>query len=213
MSDVSHETLLFERWPEAAENLKKFHDFLCTAGVERGLLGPREIPRMWSRHIANSVVIESLIPQNASVVDVGSGAGLPGIPLAIVRPDLKVTLLEPLARRVSFLEEAVEVLNLSSTVDILRARAEDVKDRQWDVVTGRAVANLNKFLKLTWKLVSPQGQLLPLKGEQATSELAEAQGFLTKRGLKGEVLQVGEGLIEPDTTVIQIRLDSGRLGS
>jgi 16S rRNA (guanine527-N7)-methyltransferase len=205
MSDVSHETLLSERWPEAAENLKKFHDFLCTAGVERGLLGPREIPRMWSRHIANSVVVESLIPQNASVVDVGSGAGLPGIPLAIVRPDLKVTLLEPLARRVSFLEEAVEVLNLSSTVDILRARAEDVKDRQWDVVTGRAVANLNKFLKLTWKLVSSQGQLLPLKGEQATTELEEAQGFLTKKGLKGEVLQVGEGLIDPPTTVIQIR--------
>lgn len=205
MSDVSHETLLFERWPEAAENLKKFHDFLCTAGVERGLLGPREIPRMWSRHIANSVVIESLIPQNASVVDVGSGAGLPGIPLAIVRPDLKVTLLEPLARRVSFLEEAVEVLNLGSNVDILRARAEDVKDRQWDVVTGRAVANLNKFLKLTWKLVSSQGQLLPLKGEQATAELEEAQGFLTKRGLKGDVLQVGQGLIDPPTTVIQIR--------
>jgi 16S rRNA (guanine527-N7)-methyltransferase len=139
------------------------------------------------------------------VADVGSGAGLPGIPLAIVRPDLKVTLLEPLARRVSFLEEAVEVLNLSSNVDILRARAEDVKDRQWDVVTGRAVANLNKFLKLTWKLVSSQGQLLPLKGEQATTELEEAQGFLTKKGLKGEVLQVGEGLIDPPTTVIQIR--------
>ena len=204
MSDVSHETLLLQRWPAAAENLKKFHDFLCTAGVERGLLGPREIPRMWSRHIANSVVIESLIPQDATVVDVGSGAGLPGIPLAIVRPDLKVTLLEPLSRRVSFLEEAVAELNLNQ-VSVLRARAEDVKDQQWDVVTGRAVANLSKFLKLTWKLVSPNGQLLPLKGEQAATELQEAQGFLTKRNLTGKVLQVGAELINPPTTVIQIR--------
>lgn len=204
MSDVSHETLLLQRWPAAAENLRKFHDFLCTAGVERGLLGPREIPRMWSRHIANSVVIESLIPENATVVDVGSGAGLPGIPLAIVRPDLKVTLLEPLSRRVSFLEEAVAELNLNQ-VSVLRARAEDVKDQQWDVVTGRAVANLSKFLKLTWKLVSPNGQLLPLKGEQAATELQEAQGFLTKRNLTGKVLQVGLDLINPPTTVIQIR--------
>ncbi|MEN9923086.1 MAG: Ribosomal small subunit methyltransferase [Actinomycetota bacterium] len=204
MSDVSHETLLIQRWPDAAENLRKFHNFLCTAGVDRGLLGPREIPRMWSRHIANSVVIESLIPKNATVVDVGSGAGLPGIPLAIVRPDLKVTLLEPLSRRVSFLEEAVAELNLSQ-VSVLRARAEDVKDQQWDVVTGRAVANLSKFLKLTWKLVSPNGQLLPLKGEQAATELQEAQGFLTKRHLTGKVLQVGADLINPATTVIQIR--------
>ena len=204
MSDVSHETLLLQRWPAAAENLKKFHDSLCTAGVERGLLGPREIPRMWSRHIANSVVIESLIPQYATVVDVGSGAGLPGIPLAIVRPDLKVTLLEPLSRRVSFLEEAVSELNLNQ-VSVLRARAEDVKDQQWDVVTGRAVANLSKFLKLTWKLVSPNGQLLPLKGEQAATELQEAQGFLTKRNLTGKVLPVGAELINPPTTVIQIR--------
>lgn len=205
MSDVSHETLLIARWPESAENLRKFHDFLCTAGVDRGLLGPREVPRMWSRHIANSVVIESLIPLNASVVDVGSGAGLPGLPLAIVRPDLKVTLLEPLARRVSFLEEAVNVLGLTKQVDVLRARAEDVHDRKWDVVTGRAVANLTKFLKLTSKLVTPGGQLLPLKGEQALVELEEAQGFLTKKGLQGSILHVGQGLIDPPTTVIQIR--------
>lgn len=205
MTDVSHETLLIDRWPEAAGNLRTFHDFLCTAGVDRGLLGPREVPRMWSRHIANSVVIESLIPQNSRVVDVGSGAGLPGLPLAIVRPDLKVTLLEPLARRVSFLEEAVSVLGLTDRVDVLRSRAEDVKDRQWDVVTGRAVANLTKFLKLTLKLVASNGQLLPLKGEQAVAELEEAQGFLTKKGLTGVVLQVGQGLIDPPTTVIQIR--------
>lgn len=205
MSDVSHETLLISRWPESAENLRKFHDFLCTAGVDRGLLGPREVPRMWSRHIANSVVIESLIPLNASVVDVGSGAGLPGLPLAIVRPDLKVTLLEPLARRVSFLEEAVDVLGIRKQVDVLRARAEDVQDRKWDVVTGRAVANLTKFLKLTSKLVTPGGQLLPLKGEQAMVELEEAQGFLTKKGLQGSILQVGQGFIDPPTTVIQIR--------
>jgi len=204
MSDVSHETLLIERWPDAATNLRSFHTFLCTAGVERGLLGPREIPRMWSRHIANSVVIEELIPQNASVIDVGSGAGLPGIPLAIVRPDLKVTLLEPLARRVSFLEEAVTELGIGNRVEVLRARAEDVKDRQWDVVTGRAVANLTKFLKLTWKLATPNGQFLPLKGEQAQAELDEAQGFLTKKGFKGEVLSVGQELIDPPTTVIQI---------
>ena len=145
-----------------------------------------------------------MIPQGASVIDVGSGAGLPGIPLAIVRPDLKVTLLEPLARRVSFLEEAVSELGLNDRVEVLRARAEDVKDRQWDVVTGRAVANLTKFLKLTWKLATPNGQYLPLKGEQAQTELDDAQGFLTKKGFKGEVLAVGQGLIDPPTTVIQI---------
>ncbi|MEY4347853.1 MAG: hypothetical protein RIS43_272 [Actinomycetota bacterium] len=192
------------QWPEAYPTLERYHHWLITAGVERGLVGPREIPRMWDRHINNSAVIEQAIPHGATVLDVGSGAGLPGIPLAIVRSDLKVTLLEPLARRVEFLEEVVSDLGLVGRVSVIRGRSEDLKGVTADVVTGRAVAALNKLLTWTWHLVSPGGQVLTIKGAQAAAEIEEAKSFLRKKKLSAEVLTVGTGIVDPETTLVRV---------
>ena len=193
-----------KQWPDAFSQLERYHHWLITAGMERGLVGPREIPRMWDRHINNSAVIGEVIPQGASVMDVGSGAGLPGIPLAIVRSDLRVMLLEPLARRVEFLEEVVADLGLSGRVTVIRGRSEDVKDVTADVVTGRAVAALNKLLTLTWHLVAPGGQVLTIKGAQAASEIEEARSFLRKKKLSAEVITVGAGVVDPLTTLVRV---------
>lgn len=127
------------------ELAEQYVDILASRGVEWGLIGPREVDRLWPRHVLNSVALTGLIAEGASVVDVGSGAGLPGIPLAILRPDLRITLLEPLLRRSNFLTEAVDELGLGDSVTVLRGRAEDQRD-QWQVVTARAVAALPKLL-------------------------------------------------------------------
>ena len=204
--DVSRETQAAttarSHWPDTYAQLERYHHWLITAGVARGLVGPREIERMWDRHINNSAVIGEAIPQGASVLDVGSGAGLPGIPLAIVRPDLKVSLLEPLARRVEFLEEVVADLGI--TVQVLRGRSEDLKGSTFDVVTGRAVAALNKLLPLSWHLVAEGGQVLAIKGAQAEAEIEEARSFLRKKKLNAEVLTVGSGVVEPLTTLVRV---------
>ncbi len=187
MTDVSRETVAEsrakERWPAAFELLKRYHQWLCVAGVERGLVGPREIERMWDRHINNSAVLEELVPPDVSVIDVGSGAGLPGIPLAIVRPDLKITLLEPLARRVDYLKEVINDLGLDSRVEVVRARAEDpaAKGLSANVVTGRAVASLAKLIGWCWPLVKPGGQILMIKGQSATEEIEAASSILRRK--------------------------------
>ena len=189
---------------EHEAQLRQFAEFIATAGVERGLVGPREVPRIWERHILNCAVVAELIPAGASVVDVGSGAGLPGVVLAIVRPDLQLHLVEPLLRRVTFLNEAVELLGLSSRVHVHRGRANEV-DLRADVVTSRAVAALDVLTQWSLPLVRVGGQMLAMKGSSAAEELASARQAITKAGGDaGELLHVGMAVLDPPTTVVRI---------
>lgn len=170
---------------------------LATDGTVRGLIGPREVPRLWDRHLLNSAALALLIPTGARVVDVGSGAGLPGIPLALARPDLTVALLEPLARRVTFLDECVDVLGLEN-VTVVRGRAEEGPARRSlggaDVVTARAVAPLDKLAGWCLPLLRPGGRLLALKGSSAAEELRSS-------GLPdAEIVAVGD----PPATVVVV---------
>jgi 16S rRNA (guanine527-N7)-methyltransferase len=159
----------------AVDAAVEYARLLATEGTVRGLIGPREVTRLWERHLLNSAAIESLVPVGARVVDVGSGAGLPGIPLALARPDLTVTLLEPLARRVAFLTECVRRLGLER-VTVVRGRAEEGPIRRQlggaDVVTARAVAPLDKLAGWCLPLLRPGGLLLAMKGSTAAAELA-----------------------------------------
>lgn len=191
-SDVSRETpALDERWGFAVPALRRYEHRLATIGQERGLIGPREADRLWERHILNSAVLETCVPQDADVIDVGSGAGLPGIPLALVRPDLHVTLLEPLLRRSVFLEETVAELGLTDRVKVVRGRAEDGLVPQAQIVTARAVAALDKLIGWCWPLVRPGGALVALKGERAQAEIDEAGPRLKKLGLTATIRTVG----------------------
>jgi 16S rRNA (guanine527-N7)-methyltransferase len=185
----------------ALDRATEYVRLLATDGTVRGLIGPREVPRLWDRHLLNSAAIASLVPQGARVVDVGSGAGLPGIPLALVRPDLAVALLEPLARRVTFLDEVVERLGLTN-VTVVRGRAEEGPARRElggaDVVTARAVAPLEKLAGWCLPLLRPGGRLLALKGSTAAEELAAA-GPLADAA-DAAVVEVGD----PPATVVLV---------
>lgn len=174
---------------------------LSTAGVERGLIGPREVPRLWDRHILNSAVVLPRIAQGATVADVGSGAGLPGLVWAIARPDLSVTLIEPLLRRTIFLEEMCEELGLEN-VRVVRARADEVHE-EFDVVTARAVANLEKLGRWCLPLVRKGGVLLALKGQTAQQEVDAATKTLTKLGATTIVVTT-YGDLEVPTTVVEV---------
>jgi 16S rRNA (guanine527-N7)-methyltransferase len=186
----------------------EFARLLMTDGVVRGLIGPREAPRIWERHLINCAVMSEIIPSGASVVDVGSGAGLPGIVLAVARPDLTITLVEPLARRTAFLSEAVTALGLDATVTVVRGRAEDVVDGPpagADVVTARAVAPLDRLAGWCLPLVRSGGRLLALKGASAADEVAEHRATIARLGGADPVLRLcGEGLIDPPATVVEI---------
>jgi 16S rRNA (guanine527-N7)-methyltransferase len=174
---------------------------LATEGTVRGLIGPRELPRLWERHLLNSAAIASLVPAGARVVDVGSGAGLPGIPLSLARPDLTVTLLEPLARRVAFLTDCVDRLGLER-VSVVRGRAEEGQVRRElggaDVVTARAVAPLDKLAGWCLPLLRSGGLLLAMKGSTAAEELAAAGPLPGAAGAL--VTQAGD----PPATVIVV---------
>lgn len=171
------------------KRLNHYVDILASRGIEWGLLGPREGDRLWQRHIANSLALNDAIGQGMEVADVGSGAGLPGIPIAITRPDLAVTLIEPLLRRANFLTLTVDELGLEDRVGVLRARAEETK-RRFDVVVCRAVAPLSKLLGWTVPLFAGGGQLLALKGESAEQEIRDARPALVRAGLTAEVLEL-----------------------
>ena len=193
---------------DRTELAREFADMLREHGVERGLIGPREVDRIWERHVLNSAVIAELLPQECQCVDVGSGAGLPGIPLAIARPDITLTLLEPMARRVAWLEEVVDRLQLDS-VTVVRGRAEEgpVRERlkNSDVVTARAVAPLEKLARWCLPLVKPGGQLVALKGESAQEELdRDALAVQKAGGSAGRVVVCGADVLEQPTTVILI---------
>jgi len=178
-----------------------YHDMLAGRGVEWGLIGPREADRLWSRHILNSAVVQELIPEGATVLDVGSGAGLPGIPLALARPDLRVTLMDSLLRRVNFLELAIAELELTDRVDVVRARAEDTQTRS-DVVVARAVAPLGRLAGWCGKLIG--SSLLAIKGDGAWSEVAEAEGVLKKLGLASQIIEISIGQGLTPTVVIKL---------
>jgi 16S rRNA (guanine527-N7)-methyltransferase len=179
---------------------------LATTGAERGLIGPREVPRIWDRHLLNCVALAELIPADVEVADVGSGAGLPGLPIAIARPDLSVFLVEPLLRRVVWLREVVLELELTN-VEIIRSRANAVAaaDQLFDVVTARAVAPLPGLLELCLPLVRPGGELLAMKGDSAAEELIEAEPMLRQLGaVEWSVAVCGEGLLVTPTTVVRV---------
>jgi 16S rRNA (guanine527-N7)-methyltransferase len=159
---------------------ERYVALLATAGVERGLIGPREAPRLWDRHVLNSLAISSGVPQGATVADLGSGAGLPGLVLAIGRPDLRITLVEPLQRRVTFLDEVIAELSLED-VTTVRGRAEELHGRErYDVVTARALAPLGRLLTWAMPLVAEGGALLAMKGSSAAEEIAAASAELRK---------------------------------
>ena len=188
----------------------RYAELLTSAGVERGLLGPREASRVWERHLLNCAVIGELLPRAARVVDVGSGAGLPGIPLACARPDLRIDLVEPLARRVTFLEEAVAALALAPRVSVVRGRAEEravvrrVAPVAW--VTARAVAPLDRLAAWCLPLLQPGGRLLALKGRHAAQELNEHREVIGRLGgVDQHVVLCGVDLLASPSTVVVIR--------
>lgn len=186
---------------------QRYVEHLATSGIERGLIGPREVPRLWARHVLNCAVVQEYIAQDASVADVGSGAGLPGLCLAIARPDLQLTLIEPLERRVIWLTEVVEDLGLDN-VTILRSRAEQaVGEVDADYVTARAVSALVGLLDITMPILRGTGQLLALKGRSAAEEITKAQKKLNKYGARDtEIIHAGEDLLEEPTTVVRVTL-------
>jgi len=209
-------------YPQAVSGLESYAHLLATDGVERGLIGPREVPRIWDRHIANCAVLEQVISAGAHVADVGSGAGLPGLVLALVRPDLRLTLIEPLLRRATFLNEAVETLGLADSVTVIRGRAEELRmgethSRQTrqgdirpglpaDVVTARAVTNLGQLLTWCWPLVRPGGRLAVLKGATAQAEVLEAGTALAARGMSTTDVRV-VSLIHAGTSATAVVID------
>jgi 16S rRNA (guanine527-N7)-methyltransferase len=180
-----------------------FAGLLATRGVEQGLLGPREVPRLWDRHLLNCAVVAELIePRRSTLLDIGSGAGLPGLVLAILRPEMAVTLLEPMERRCRFLAEAVTELGLAN-VSVLRGRAEDVTLRT-DVVTARAVAPLPRLAELAIRVVRPGGVVLAIKGRTAAEELRAAGPVLRRIGARdAQVVRAGHGKVVPATTVVR----------
>ncbi|MET4541584.1 MULTISPECIES: 16S rRNA (guanine(527)-N(7))-methyltransferase RsmG [Micrococcaceae] len=198
---------------EAAEKIfgerldlaKRYVEHLATSGTERGLIGPREIPRLWSRHVLNCAVIESAIAMDSHVADVGSGAGLPGLCLAIARPDLELTLIEPLERRVIWLQEVVDDLGLDN-VTIMRTRAElAVGMVDADVVTARAVSALSNLAGLTIPLLNGRGEVVAIKGRSAAEEIEKARKVIRKLGgVETSVVVCGQELLEEPTTVVRI---------
>ena len=195
----------------SADLLEAYAALLADAGVTQGLIGPREVPRLWERHLLNCAVVAEpaagLIPHSATVADVGSGAGLPGLVWAIVRPDLRVTLVEPLLRRATFLAQAVTDLGLDTRVTVIRGRGEEqLASGGWtpvDVVTARAVAPLGKLLGWTVPLLREGGQLVALKGSSAAEEVAGAQAEAAAVDLVDlRVITLGEGVVDPVTTVV-----------
>ncbi|MEU8971323.1 16S rRNA (guanine(527)-N(7))-methyltransferase RsmG [Streptomyces monashensis] len=186
----------------------RYAELLAEAGVQRGLIGPREVPRLWERHILNCAVLSEAVPEGVTVCDVGSGAGLPGIPLALVREDLNITLLEPLLRRTNFLTEVVELLGLDH-VTVVRGRAEEVlgKLAPVHVVTARAVAPLDRLAAWGIPLLRPYGEMLALKGDTAEEELKASATALSKLGaVETSILHVGEGIVDPMSTVVRVEV-------
>jgi len=190
------------------DRAQRYAEILAGAGVERGLLGPREVDRLWDRHILNSAAIAELLETGEQVADIGSGAGLPGIPLALARPDLLVTLIEPLLRRSEFLREVVDELGLDMT--IVRGRAEDLSVRQqvgeMDAVVSRAVASLDKLTKWSMPLLRLDGRMAAIKGERAEQEIREHRRVVASLGaVDVRVMRCGADYLDPPATAVVAR--------
>jgi len=201
--------VLLRRFGSRAELLVRYAGWLAGPGTVRGLLGPREVPRLWERHLLNSVALAELLPDRARLVDIGSGAGLPGLAVACVRPDLTVDLVEPLLRRTDFLTEVVTDLDLGQQVRVVRGRAEDsaVLDKVGSAqfVTARAVAPLDRLVRWSFPLLRPGGSLLALKGTGAEDELTEHQQFLSRmRAEVRGVIECGAELVDPPTRIVHL---------
>lgn len=199
--------------PSAAEAIfgagvdqaRRYAQALIRDGDELGLLGPRELPKLWTRHILNSAVVAELLVAGETVADVGSGAGLPGIPMAIARPEISFTLIEPMERRSNWLKEQVRDLGLQN-VSVLRARAEEV-GQVFDVVTARAVSALPKLLRLTVPLTRDGGRILALKGSKAADEIAESKNLVKKLKIEGfEIVHTGAQFLAEPTLVVVTKL-------
>lgn len=204
MTLVSDDAIAERLYRDNYKTIRKYVDILASRGVDWGLIGPREIGRLWERHILNSIALESLIPEGCHVADVGSGAGLPGIPLAILRPDLEMTLIEPMLRRSNFLTEALDELGLDDRVTVVRGRAEDA-DLHVDVVVSRAVAKLATLINWTADLIVESGSLLALKGQSADDEVVKAKKELSKRRLFAEVLLIRADPTSDVTRAVRVR--------
>lgn len=212
---VSRETPPLPSTPEVASRVYAEHllplavryvEHLSTTAIDRGLIGPREVPRLWERHVLNCAVISDLIPQGVHVADIGSGAGLPGLALAIARPDLDVVLVEPLQRRSEWLQAVVSDLDVA-TVTVVRARAEDlVGSMSVDVVTARAVSALERLAEWTLPLVRPGGELIAIKGRNASTEITAAERTMRRLGAHSwSIVNCGVGRLDPPTTVVRVR--------
>ncbi|QNE19869.1 16S rRNA (guanine(527)-N(7))-methyltransferase RsmG [Kribbella qitaiheensis] len=200
-------------FPRAADRLAAYAELLATEGTLRGLIGPREVPRLWERHLLNCALLERLIPEYATVADIGTGAGLPGIVLAIVRPDLEVALVEPLLRRTTFLDETVEQLGCDNA-EVVRARAEDLAPASYDVVASRAVAPLGKLAGWCLPLCVEGGLMLAMKGASAEEELAGSEAELEALGAEEwHVHQLGVDELAQPTTVVSIVAGRAARGS
>lgn len=204
MTLVSDDAIAVRLYRDNYKTIRQYVDILVSRGVDWGLIGPREIGRLWERHILNSIALESLIPEGCRVADVGSGAGLPGIPLAILRPDLEMILIEPMLRRSNFLTEAIDELGLDDRVSVVRGRAEDA-DLHVDVVVSRAVAKLATLINWTADLIVDSGSLLALKGQSADDEVVKAKKELSKRRLSAEVLLIRADPASDVTRAVRVR--------
>lgn len=180
------------------DQIQRYAELLKSTGIERGLIGPKEGDRIWERHIANCIPITTILPENVRLVDIGSGAGLPGIVIALARPDLKVSLVEPLQRRVDFLNEVVAELGIP--VEVIRGRAERVK-KQFEIVTARAVAPLEKLINISWHMIPKGGSLMAMKGESAAEEIASTT---LKKGSTAQLHEISLPNL-PIARVIQVK--------
>lgn len=189
---------LLDYFQGSSDQIQAYAALLAGPAIARGLIGPKEGDRIWERHIANCIPITTIIPQGVRVADIGSGAGLPGVVIALARPDLKVTMIEPLRRRVDFLNEVINDLGLS--IEVIRARSEVVK-KQFEIVTARAVAPLDKLIAISWHMIPKGGSLLAIKGESAQEELDKSK---LKKGSRAQLHEINLPNL-PVARVVEVR--------
>lgn len=196
-----------EVYGEYITKARQYFDLLVRDGNLLGLIGPRELPKLWSRHILNSAVVADLVEDGQLVADVGSGAGFPGIPMAILKPKVNFVLIEPMERRANWLADVVVPTLGLENVQVLRGRAEEAPLGNYDVTTARAVSALPKLLRMLAPLTVPGGQVLAMKGSKAQDEIEESKSLVKKLKLDSfEIVTVGENLLVDPTTVVRVRL-------
>jgi 16S rRNA (guanine527-N7)-methyltransferase len=210
-ADLAPPAAAGEVFGEALEKARQFAMLLATEGVTRGLIGPREASRLWDRHLLNCAVVAELLPDSGELLDIGSGAGLPGIVLALMKPKLDVVLLDSMLRRTAFLQECTESLGLGNA-SVLRGRAEELSGKvRVDVVTARAVAPLDKLVGWAAGLLRPGGTILAIKGQSAEEEVMAARPVLSRLGARTtEIVHLGQGKVVPVTTVVRVVISGVR---